>query len=407
MVSWLAKPVRSVNNPAIYLGMARHLLYKMKMDRLINMVCCIGLITILVGCNKIDVPEPVKEDPVFYFNFNVDNSNANLAAGQANYFMDANYEINSNGILHLIGTLKPKDCRNLCPGSLRIVIRDIRKFDPDRFNITQTLRPKHYGYVWNLRRDSVVIHFKNNSRSETPFKSIWNLGNGLTVTQNHVTATYGRKAFRVALNVFNQAGCESVQVQSFDTENGYYCRSFIVPGESNNQRVLKVRSFGEAPFTYKWNNGSTDSLIMLNSITSTSLRRKYGVTVTDPNGCESVSGFDLTKANTDVNSLKDICVADFSSKLELVPNTTNALGTGLISIDFMNKDGVLFTSKNFRQPNDAFFEVLSVEDFEKNEKNQSVKKIGIRFSCNLHSPETDRDIMIRNAKGFMAVAYPD
>ena len=364
-------------------------------------------IILWLGCNKIDVPEPVEEAPVFYFNFDLENTNTSLSTGQSNYLMDANYVVPANGILQFIGTLKPKDCRALCPGSLRIIIRDKQKFDASGFDVSNALTRKKYRYQWKIRRDSVSIHFMNETKSETPFKSQWNLGNGVTTSTTNPTMTFGRKPFRVGLNVVNQAGCESTQIQSFNIEKGSHCRSFIVPGTSTNQRVLEVRSIGKPPFSYTWNTGATDSLILLNSISSTSLRKSFKVTVTDAEGCESVSGFNLAQTNADVNSLKAICIADFKSDIKFVSNTVATSGAGLISIDYMDQEGAMFSSQEFRQPDDAFFEIISVEDFSRNDRNQSVKKLGIQFSCNLYGTQTNREIKIRNAKGFMAVAYPD
>ncbi|MDF1698112.1 MAG: T9SS type A sorting domain-containing protein [Saprospiraceae bacterium] len=68
------------------------------------------------------------------------------------------------------------------------------------------------------------------------------------------------------------------------------CVSFIVPEYQDSSIVLTLISFGQAPYTYEWSDGSTASTLVL-PITAEGV---YCVVVTDANECVFETCFDLT-----------------------------------------------------------------------------------------------------------------
>lgn len=126
-----------------------------------------------------------------------------------------------------------------------------------------------------------------------------------------------------------------------DIKNAFGC-------EASNSGSVKVKVIGgNAPYTYLWSNGSTDS------IASGLLPGKHFVTVTDKNGCSVTEAYDLirhdllkvnitskTAFSNTLNRFKEICTAEVSGGVTPyryqwsageVSNTNNAIMETLTS----------------------------------------------------------------------------
>jgi hypothetical protein len=77
------------------------------------------------------------------------------------------------------------------------------------------------------------------------------------------------------------------------------------------------------------------------------------------------------------------CAANIAySNITRIPGR---LSLSKVIIKFIDADGIVYTSDDAAQPNNSGLQILSVEDFAKNEKNQPVKKLSIKFNCTLYN----------------------
>ncbi len=363
-----------------------------------------AIMLVSYGCEKVGVPEPVSvdEEPVFVADLDIDGSTVSFSAGKENYFMDASFEQDDAGVLVFVGTLRPKDCvARKCPNSLRIVIRDFEKFDPARFNVDASLTRGQVPFFQAYQSDSVRVKFKNSSvSSNAAFKSQWQFGNGEQAEiPNPVTVFSVDETYRVSLQISSQFGCRSEQVQTIDLSGAGGCYSRLALSE--NGRKVGVRSNGIRPLSYEWSNGMVDSVAAFDAAVS-SANKVISVTVTDAEGCQSSSSIDFSRIMRD----QDRCIAHFEYERQGNPMVSDRKNWGKATIQYVDSNEELFRSNVFRQPADASFEILSVEDFVENEKGQRTKKLELAFNCLLWNEDHSKHIRLRG-KSVFAVAYPD
>ncbi|MDH3648050.1 MAG: hypothetical protein OEQ53_00110 [Saprospiraceae bacterium] len=368
----------------------------------IKALVCLLVMLLSWRCEKVSVPEPtsVDETPVFVADLDVGGQTIDLSAGKDDYFMDASFEEDDAGVLIFVGTLRPKACTaRLCPRSLRIIIRDFQKFDPANFNVNASLSRGELPFVQAFRNDSVRIKFKDQSLSpNAAFKSTWSFGNGdRAEIPNPISVFAIDELYNVRLQIASQFGCMSEQEQTIDPSGKRGC--FARLAFADNGSKVRVRAQGVAPFSYKWNNGSIDSIAAFDVAVASA--KIISVTVTDADGCVSSSSVDLSELKRD----NDRCIAHFGYEQQGNPTVHDQENLGKVTIQYIDDQETLFRSNVFRQPADASFQVLSIEDFIDNEKGQKTKKLELAFSCLLWNEDHSQHIRLRG-KSVFAIAYP-
>ena len=291
---------------------------------------------LVLACNKVDVPEPEpeKESPVFFSNFDVGGSPMSLTAGQDNYFMDASYRQDS-GVIDFIGIMRPLDCvSRLCPGSLRIGLRHTRPVTGTTDNVGISLEPRVVDYAYRFTRDSVLVKFIPVPQITDAVQSfVWSIdGESFRPNMPLETVLIRDRDYQIALQS-RARGCSSKQTQTVRIPVGG-CRSKIrVKGDG----VLSVRSTGVPPLKYNWMNQSKDSVFHIAKL-STLQNRNIRVQVTDANGCisESEIGFDPSNRAAP-------CIADFEYNVKRIVNRDH-FQLGRVTIDYIDESGVIFTS---------------------------------------------------------------
>ncbi len=351
----------------------------------------------MVGaCEKVDVPEPEDERPVFFSKLQVGGDPIDLVAGEGDYFMDATF-VQDSGTIDFVGILRPKDCiTRLCPGSLRIGIRHVDRFDHSGIDVGASLQPKTVDFAYKFRSDSALVRFTiANPSTDAAQKLSWSLDQLTGSTKPLLTTKMIRdRDYRVGLQI-NQRGCTSRQVQTIRLPEGG-CRSKI---KINSNNLLSVRSNGTPPLTYNWMNQSKDSVFQLRPATA-NMRENIWVRVTDARGCVSESEIGFNSLSKD-----QYCIADFTYETERIVNRDH-FQLGKVTIDYVSEDGVVFTSNYLQQPTTSIFEISSVEDFKANNLGQPTKKIKLNFSALLFAARNDQTLEMQGETVF-AVAYPE
>ena len=359
------------------------------------------LLTLLtVGCEKVSLPDPVEEVPIFTSKLSLGDQTLDLAAGRENYELATRFNKDDKGVVTFLGILKPKDCRdnNRCPQSLRFAIRDQSIFDPATFRVDQALKVRNYAYSWNHHRDSVqvalVVDDLSPNLSQVPAQ--WDFGQARVLKQDHrgaLLAIDRTQTYRISYTI-TRGNLLSQQVQTVNlTEGG--CRCVI----ATNGKEISVRAMGEAPFQYQWSTGdTTQTLVRANASV-----RKFEVTVTDAKGCVSKAALSPSIASVDVTNFSSV---SFDIKKQGHVATLDRLQLGQVVIEYIDRNQQTFSSQRFSQPEDSYFNITDVSEFEENAAGQRTKKLQIELSCLLFDASVDnhRPLM---GKATIAVAYPD
>src|SRR4051812_34070447 len=90
---------------------------------LLVLFCCL-----LLRCKKEDPQTTQTVAPVFTFNAILNGTPVKLEAGVNSYYMFTSSNTDTYGVREFIGELKDKNCTANCTSSLKITLRDYRRY---------------------------------------------------------------------------------------------------------------------------------------------------------------------------------------------------------------------------------------------------------------------------------------
>ncbi len=381
------------------------------------------IFTLLAGCQKIDV-EPVEGTPVFSITAEVDGDAKNWQAGVDGYYMFSEFEKDTNDVYVFTGRLQRDSCSSGCGESLTIHIRDFQQVFGVNPDVDLALKPGDYFYkkentdssFWLL--DTTIFYHTafDASASVSPTGTAiftWNFGGLGTAAGLTPEFDFDQldQPVPVTLSMAtSNTGCSSSQTRMVrkPTPNASSCSVQIsVENDSTSLgTILTAMASGAAPFTYSWSNGTTTASILL----PFNQQSQATVTVTDALGCTSSSQVSFS---SNPGAPPAYCSAAFSFDVEEVIELDSTqvfipgdpLQFSKITVEYTDANGQLYRSDRQTQAGFSFFKILSVEEFDLNEKSEKTKKLSVRFACRLWDVQGDF-IEIKNGEAVIAVAYP-
>jgi hypothetical protein len=374
------------------------------------------------ACNKIDLPEPVQGEPVFKAEFNLDTEEKRLEAGVGFWYMGTGFEQDPQGVYVFTGILEKRNCGQNCKESIAFHFRDVKPNQPGIPDIGQVLHLGNYAFasidgkklVWvydSTQAGYRVTFDASESRFDPAAVSpqfLWEFPDSSTSVGKNVSHDFPSldPAPEVTLSLFENNGvtCLSTQSRSI-LPAGLTCKVHIEAwqGDSATTNLIAVPA-GKAPFQFAWD------AVPLTTQTVTAVSLLTGithVTVTDKTGCVANAGLQLA------NAAAAYCSARFTyqvspfmqvdSQQALVPDP---LQLATVVVAYTGEDGTLYRSDLAQQDSNATtFEVLSAEDYDKNEKGEKTKKLRLRFACRLASA-SGKVLEVKNGLATIAVAFP-
>ena len=95
-----------------------------------------------------------------------------------------------------------------------------------------------------------------------------------------------------------------------------------------------------------------------------------------------------------------VCNANYNAYFNGVANPK---GLSAITIKVIDQNGIEYSSSTLNQPSTNTFEIISVENYKLNERNEATKKLKIKFNCTLQNGTNT--INITNGEAVIAVSY--
>ncbi len=358
---------------------------------------------LLVGifsCQKKKYPDSISQNaPVFYATMNVNNVPIKIDAGVNGYRLYSSYvqePIDTNNLYSFISELKPINCSGNCLNSLSIKINDFKSSELNApVDISSSLRLGGYSYQTPSKHE-VTFQSHYNKIAASYF---WDFGDGSTSTLQDPTHTYLKSGkYKVSLRIVGNTNCESVLTNLVKVGIPDACQAEISASMSANNTILfSQTALGKAPFTYLWSFGDGTSSTLPNPSHHYTIRGSYPVTlkVTDANNDESVVNYNAVTSE-DASS----CATNFSL---IGRQTLNDFPFSKVTVSWTDDAGITYSSNNPLQSATSSFQIVSVEDYDKNENNDDLKKVRIRFNCIVYNQS--KVLKIDNAEVIIAVAY--
>ncbi len=355
------------------------------------------------SCKKKEYPlSTIEGEPIFYCNMTANGLPIELKAGISNYLMQSSFLQDTNKVYRFTGELKPIGCNN-CANSLYIGINDVKVSAVNgSINIDSALAIKSYDYLESNYPLISIVQFQS-SFNKTAATYMWNFGDGSTSTLANPTHTYTQQnKYLVSLSANSTNNCVS---NVFNTENisnpNKFFRANIIATNTGVKTVdfSATTSQGIAPLNYWWNFGDGSALV-----NSANPSHTYSITGSYPVSLKIVdANNDTAYAKYNVVTQNDVSSCAVNYKITSVTTLTNTLGLSNIIINWTDANGNVYSSKDGLQPSTSYFTITSVEGYDRNENNELVKKIRVKFKCNVY--KGINAIVLDNAEAVIGVAY--
>ena len=349
-----------------------------------------------LSCHKKDFPETVPATHSdFYFNGTIEGKDVSLKAGIDNYYMYSSYTLDSTMIYNFIADLKQSGCTN-CKNSLQVRINDFKYSVPNEgTKIDSSLLSKAYPI---LGAPFYAVQFRSlfNQQAAT---YLWNFGDNSSSRQAdpiHVYSATGN--YSVSLQINSTNGCQQYISNNEHIRYPASNVNIIVVSNSANYMTFKALVPNAIPPNYQWDFG--DGYSSNGSITS----HTYTIPGTYPVSLRVINDQQDTlyaRYNVATQTNPMPCLSNYA--VESVSQVVNPAPFSNIVINWTDENGDVYTSNNILQPTASFFKIISVEDYDPNERGEKVKKIRVNFKCQVYSGI--RMKVIDNAEAIVCVSY--
>ncbi|MDX2248153.1 MAG: PKD domain-containing protein [Bacteroidia bacterium] len=346
---------------------------------------------LMSGCREKPLPEEVFGTPDFFISAEIAGEPVEIKAGIDDYYMETGYSKDQFDIYSFHGNFTRLHCPQ-CPGELEIIIRD-------------DFSPGNYAYYQEKGANKQIyrVSFTNQSSgqgSEPAYN--WNFGDGTTFIGENPVHDYTDTTLtttHVCLETLDPSGCTTTICNEIDfTAPGCQADFTHELDENISYVTFFAKASGKAPFKYRWDFGDGFNATLGNPGYFYSTPGLYTVclTVTDAEGCEA-------KLCKNVAADPDFCEHNFTYIVEKT-TTPEPVQPSTVTINWRNREGKKFSSAEEEQPLESYFEILEEEPYRNNEKGEKVRRLKVRFSCELF--RDGEKITLPQAEGWIGVAYP-
>lgn len=352
------------------------------------------------GCKKNDPPIPVTEEsPVFYCKCNLDASSYAFEAGVNSYYMFTSFHIDSLRTQYIFsGELKPVGTQ--AAKSISFDIKDV-VFNPLSGSHIDSIRPGAYKY-WtdSTSKDKyAIVKFDGGTVSNTQAIGIkWDFGDGsssnTTNNPSHIYDSAG--VYNVCATTYYKDGCNDAICYPINVMADELCSADIYCSFSGDTVLFQaIADANTYSFLWDFGDGETGSGKSISHYYATKSVYTVSLKTMNFSKCQA-SRYIRLKHPT----LATGCTSNFKYEKSIHDIATKK---SIITVNWKNEQGMVFTTANLIQPPDAYFDIISIDDYFSNEKNQKTKRIRARFSCNLSNGV--KTISIKNGDAVFAVAY--
>lgn len=337
-----------------------------------------------------------ENSPVFYFSGQIDGKDVVYYAGEAGYYMYGTFIQNPVNVYEFTSHLRRSTCPG-CGNEVKITLTD-RKVSGTgaQVSIDSTLSSTNtYSYLVN---STYSVQF-NALFNGTALAYLWNFGDGTTSSLANPVHTYTNQGkYNVSLTVSSINSCVSVinNVQKVGPVD--LARASVgIASTSMNAATFSAQVSGIPPYQYYWQfgDGGVSALAGPQHTYASSGVYPVSLRIIDAGNDTAYANYNFITPSYTLG-----CAANFSAS---APGLLNVVNTSKVKIEWIDENGVTYTSDHPQQPPQSTFQILSAEDFEPNENGERTKRVKVKFSCRVYRGSVYKTIT--NAEAYLAIIY--
>lgn len=204
----------------------------------------------------------------------------------------------------------------------------------------------------------------------------------------------------MSLSITGVNGCVSTitnKVKIGLPEGACISRIIAIPGASNSVAFSQITS-GKAPLISSWSFGDGTGSTLDNPTHNYAITGSYPVKLVVTDGDQNT-----TEVNYNVVTSGDqsSCGSNFSNNSPVSLN--NSVSFSNVTVTYVDPAGIVYRSNQYIQDSKSNFEILSVSDFENNERGEATKKLQVKFNCTVYNGS--KSIKIDGAEAIICIAY--
>lgn len=367
----------------------------------------------ITGCSSdLELPTGFDGEVEFEITAKIGDEPITLAAGKNNRFMFTNTTVDSNGVKLFQGTFGEVGCQ-FCKNSLDFEFAQVSGNNNYDALLSQQSLISYRNSVIPIEILGYNTVFEINTQGTPPFTFDWDFGDNSTAVSSSSTNLQHQYTeagiYNVCVNITDATGCQSAICREISTDNSMNCSIgfsvFNLGSGFANSFFFHTYSAGVPPFNYQWNVPNLGLNPNITQASPTITINQLGtmnisVNMTDDNNCH------CSLAQTiDFLSPDSLCLNYFDYHAQ--PITTAGIPQDYFStlkIQYVNDNGVIYSSALGEQPNFANINIISTEEYLPNSEGQPTKKVMLEFACRLFD-ENGNYIDLKEGKGTIAVAY--
>lgn len=326
------------------------------------------------SCKKKEFPDtvtPVESD--FYFNGTIADSAVSLKSGIDNYYMYSSHVVGSDKLCRFTADFRQSGCTN-CKNSLQITINDFRYTSGNESNrIDSALAPKSYPI---LGAPFYAVQFRSVFNQQASSYA-WNFGDNSSSREAnplHIYNSIGN--YSVSLKINSTSGCQQYISNIEKIRYPFINSKISAISNSSNAMSFNALISGSSSYDYYWSFGDGATSALANPSHNYNISGTYPVllrVISD----EQDTLYRRYNVATQTNPMP--CLTNYS--IESVTPVVNPKPFSAVVIKWTDHNGDVYTSDNVSQPTESYFKILSVEEYDLNEKGERTKRMKVKFSC--------------------------
>jgi len=367
------------------------------------LVCLLCSLLLGLACKKEEVIEPPIDPtvPVFSFNGSVNGTLVNIQAGVNNYYMYSSFYRSDTNMYSFVGNLKHVNCP--CNNECTISLTDYKSTLSGGSSSIDSLltHPLHYEHD-SLSSFSYTKFYSKPTQNMKPQSYRWDFGDGSISTQQDPEHRYASSGYyTVCHTITYQNGCSSQICNLVKAQLPSDCKGFIGSSYGNGDTVYFSGEFNDSLSSIGWNFGDPGSGLNDTSISTFPIHAysSPGIYLVKAyyrarNGCTAANTMRVVTKNYTGD-----CGAYFTySDLTSTPSRFS-----VVTVTWIDSNGAVYSTTGVVQPSDSYFQVLSVENYPNNERDEPTKKIHAKVKCKLSN--SIQSITMDGVDVVFAVSY--